>query len=74
MSIIVTGTGVAYVASRANLHSGMRQLQEHKRAVRKGTDEMNDLDLHAGSQRDYEGGVAGMYDLRDPAHTTRGDH
>jgi hypothetical protein len=51
----------------------MRHLQEHQR-IRSGVDEMTGLDLQAGSQRGYEGGVAGMSDFHDAAHSTRGDH
>lgn len=69
----VTGTSIGYFASRAYLHNGMRHLQEHQR-IRGGVDEMTGLDLQAGNQRGFEGGVAGLSDLHDAAHSTRGDH
>lgn len=76
----VTGTSIGYFSTRANLDSGLRQLQQQKKALSPSSStadrerEMNQLDLRAGSELQHEGGVGGMYQWSDRSHSTRGDH
>ncbi|UZJ51754.1 hypothetical protein CBS101457_001074 [Exobasidium rhododendri] len=77
---LATGTSAGYFSTRSNLDSGLRQLQEQKRALSTTASpadrerEMNKLDLRAGNQMTHEGGVGGMYEWSDRGHSTRGDH
>ena len=81
MVLSATGSAVGYYSSRANLDRSMRHLKQHKEIIDRGgaaaktqEREMEALDLRAGSQRQHEGGVAGMYKWQDRSHSTRGDH
>lgn len=78
------GIAVAYYSTWSHVKTGLRELEAARigrglgRDSRSGTDdaakEMQRLDLRAGDTTAFEGGVAGLHDLHDRTHSTRGDH
>lgn len=71
---------MGYVSGYAQVKRGLVELERRKRDLQGNAaaaavpDEMESLDLRAGQNASYEAGVAGLYDLRDRTHSTRGDH
>ncbi|KAN0062682.1 hypothetical protein ACQY0O_004872 [Thecaphora frezii] len=77
LSGLVAATGVAYVAARQELTHNLENLEKSLNipSSSQGDEaEMTELDLRSAHERQFDAGVAGLHEFKDPAATTRGDH